>query len=196
MLSRVTGPIVVCLTVLAAGPAAALAHEGIMHIGRTAAGTLVITDFDFDDLFTLEPAAAPLSGWASHEPMFRAVDADDPGADVFALDAAAKVSIQVILFSPGLRLMSHDLGLAVSQPGQSLSLGALPFTEHFIWHLDSSDPAFDPSAGEWSAEFRLLDAGPSSYAASEAHTLRLTIPSPSGAAIFAAAGLMARRRKR
>ncbi|MCC6676687.1 MAG: hypothetical protein IT436_06040 [Phycisphaerales bacterium] len=186
---------VAAVTAVMSVVAPAFAHEGLMHIGRTSAGVLVITDFDFDDLFTLPPASIPLAGWAGEEPMFKGVDADDPGADVYALDAAAKISVEVILFSPGLKLWNHDLSLQVSQPGQSLSLGPLPFEDRTFWHLDSTDPAFDPSAGEWAATFRIIDAGSSAYTPSAEHTLRLTIPAPAGAGLFATALLTGRRRR-
>lgn len=184
---------------LAAGPAA-LAHEGIMHIGRTSAGVLVIADFEFDDLFTLPVADPPLAGWAGHEPAFQSVGADDPGADVFALDAAAKISVEVVLFTTGVKLWNHDLSFQVSQPGESISLGPLPFTDSTVWHLDSAQPGFDPGAGEWSASFRLVDAGTTAYTPSASYTLRLgVIPAPSAIAslgVIAGAGLARRRRGR
>lgn len=192
--SQIVGAVAIAAAVMSlTGPAAA--HEGMMHIGRSSAGQLVITDFDFDDLFTLPPAMAPLAGWAGEEPMFKGVDADDPAADVYALDAAAKVSVEVILFSPGLKLWNHDLSVQVSQPGQLLSLGSLPFEDHTHWHLDAADPAFDPSAGEWSAAFRIVDAGTSAYTPSTEHALRLTIPAPASAGLLAAALLTGRRRR-
>lgn len=176
-----------------AGPA--LAHEGEMHIARSAAGMLRITDFDFAEPVELPPAAAPLSGWAGEDPIFVSIAGDDPSADLYALDPAAKISVEVVLFAPGVKLWNHDLSLSVSEPGQQLGLGPLPFGEHTPWNLDSSDPAFDPSAGEWTATFRLIDAGATGYLPSADYTLRLTVPGPGAVSLLAGAGLLARRRR-
>lgn len=172
-----------------------LAHEGMMHIGRTSAGLLMITDFDFDDLYTLGPAVAPLAGWFGEEPVFKGVEADDPGADIYAISAAAKISVEVVAFSPGLKLWNHDLSGLISQPGETLSLGPAPFEDHTFWHLDSADPAFNPSAGEWTATFRIIDSGSSAYTPSANYTLRLTTPAPGGLSALGFGAIAAIRRR-
>jgi hypothetical protein len=177
--------------------ASAHAHEGVMHVGRTDTGTIAIADFDFHDLFTLSPASPPLTGWSGHEPIFESIEADDPGAGIFVLDTAAKVSVEVVLFSPAVKLWNHDLDHSISAPGQQLTLGALPFTEHTTWHVDADDPAFDPLATEWTATFRLIDTGSTAYAPSEAYSLHFTIiPAPMTFMTVAPVALLAIRRRR
>lgn len=155
------------------------AHEGEMHIGRTSAGALVIHDFDFHDFFTLTPASLPLTGWTGDAPSFAAIVGDDPAADVYALGADAKIAVEVILFSPALKLWNHHLDHAIFAPADRLSLGAPPFGDHTTWNVDAADPAFDPLATEWTATFRLVDTGTTAYTPTEAHTLHFTtVPAP------------------
>lgn len=193
---RVTGSPAVLVALSTLGLAAPVrAHEGTMHIGRSDSGVITFAEFNFNDLFTLPSASLPLAGWASETPGFEAIEGDDPAAGLYALDTAAKISIEVISFSPALKLWNHELDHSITAPGSLLSLGALPFTEHTTWHIDASDPGFDPLATEWTASFRLIDTGSTAYAPSEPQTLHFTtIPAPMS--VIALAPLATRRRRR
>lgn len=196
--SRIAGSSAVSIALSALGltaiAAPVRAHDGTMHIGRSDSGVITFAEFNFQDLFTLPPASPPLSGWASETPGFEAIEGDDPAADLYALDTAAKISVEVISFSPALKLWNHELDHSISAPGSTLSLGALPFTEHTTWHIDVDDPSFDPLATEWTATFRLIDIGSTVYAPSEPQTLHFTtIPAP--ATLIAFAPFASRRRR-
>lgn len=181
---------------IAAGSTAATAHEGAMHVARSAAGELVIADFHFGDLFTLSVAGPPLTGWSSQEPFFEAIGGDDPAADLYALSAQSKIFAEVVLFTPGVRLWDHGLTESVSEPGTRLSLGPLPFVDHTHWQLDPAAAGYDPTLSEWAASFRLVDTGTSGYVASPVYTLRFA-PVPAPATVAPLAGLaLARRRLR
>lgn len=186
----------VALMLLVLAAEQAVAHEGKMHVARTLGGTLKVHDFDFMDVGVMELATAPLAGWSTHDPEFDSLESDDPLADAYVLNAGAKIFLQVVTFTPALKLWDHELTSSVSGAGETWSLGEQPFMRELVWHIDSADPGFNPGMTEWTATFRLIDTGTTAYSPSTEYTLRFTnVPAPGAAILMLGLAGAARRRR-
>jgi hypothetical protein len=70
------------------------------------------------------------------------------------------------------------------------------FHEHPWWHIDSSDPAFDPQDGPWELTFRLVDLRTSApHSPSDAITVSF-VPEPGSAVALLAAAVVGTLRRR
>jgi len=150
-----------CGSNLLAGPPHG--HEGDFAVAHTAAGQLTI-DFDFSERIELPPVDALLQGWAHDDPGFVTLDMDEPDEDVFGLDSGANVVLETVSIDPVLKIWNPDL---LDAPGEQLILGSPEFHTHVIFHIDSTDAAFDPQTAEYQLSFRLLDNGTTGYATSQ-----------------------------
>lgn len=181
--------------VVGASPApAAHRHEGDVIIGRTGSGQLRF-ETDLDEIRLLDPVAGLLTGWAGDEPGFEALTEDEPDEDLFRLGTGAQIRLEAVALDPALRVRNPlNPLMMLSSPGDQLLLGDHELHDHVIWHVDSLDPAFDPSRSVWQGTFKLVDTGSTGYADSPLFTLRFAIPEPSTLALLVAGSLAVRRR--
>jgi len=173
-----------------AGVVAGTGHEEDTVIGRNAAGQLV-TQVGSPGLNVLPPVNGPLFGWAADEPGNKSPDADDPANDFFLLQDGAVINLQLVSIDPALKLWSPGFTSTLTHPGDSFILGGSDFDTHGTFHIDSTDPNFDPNQTEWSITLRAVDMGTTGYAASEPFALHFTpAPEPMTLAMLGLAGVI------
>ena len=173
-------------------------HHDDLLVGRSATGQLNI-EFDFDEPQFLPPVSGLLSGWAGDDPGFMARHDDEADEDFLRLAPGAQLRFELVGVDPALKAYSPGFATTLSSPGDSF---VFPVDDedilhtHLVWHIDVTDPAFDPLQTVWSLDFRLTDVGTTGYAASEVYTLAFTnVPEPASLGVLLAAGLMLARRR-
>lgn len=168
-------------------------HEGDLVVGRTSAGQLRI-EFDFDEPIALPPVDGLLKGWARDDPGFDHLEADEPDEDFLMLGSGAHIRFDVVSFAPAFQAWTPGFAAALRNPGDSY---VFPDGEllhgHLNWHIDALDPRFEPTAGPWTASFRLIDVGTTGYSPSDVYTFMFA-PEPSAVALVALGALLVRRR--
>ncbi len=161
-------------------------HEGDIIIGRSSGGVLKI-EADLDECRLVQPVSGLLNGWAGDEPGFEAIMEDEPGEDLFRLDAGAQIWLEALSLDPAFKVRNPLNPLQViDAPGERLLLGRHDLHDHVIWHVDSADVGHNPLETEWHGTFRLLDLGTTAYGASEPFTVCVTnVPEPVSLAMLA-----------
>lgn len=155
--------------------------HGDILVGRTADDTLAVApaEFSFDEFVVLCAVDGLLQGYTSGNPGFDAEEVvDDPENDFFRLEPGAAIAIEAVALDPACKAWGPGLASLIDEAGESVVLGGDNLHEHLTWHVDSDDPAFDPSEVIWSATFRLIDTGSTGYAASDPFTLQFIRAAP------------------
>lgn len=160
--------------VLAFGVSVAQAqHQGDIWVGRTATGQLKIDPQGFipaENYHTMNAVNGPfLWGWSDNDPGFDHVTADDPNNDVYVLESGAKLWLEVVSIDEAFQMIDNAFNF-LNMPGQETYLGDHTLHVHNTWHIDSTDPAYDPDQCVWHATFILRDKGSTGYAASAPFT--------------------------
>ena len=173
-------------------------HHGDLQVGHSATGQLNI-EFDFDEPQFLPPVSGLLNGWAGDDPGFMARHEDEADEDYYQLEPGAQIRFELVGVDPALKAYAPGFGTTLSNPGDSF---VFPVDDedilhtHLTWHIDATDPAFDPLQTVWSLDFRLADVGTTGYAASEVYTLQFTnVPEPASLGVLLAAVLLLARRR-
>lgn len=129
-----------------------------LEVGQSA-GNQIEVEYDFNEPFELAPVDGPLLfGCASDEPGFMSIDEDEPGEGLFTLPDGTEVLFELVAIDPGVLIHSPGFADIIDMPSESFSLGTVPFDVHPTWHIDATDPAWDPD-GVYNFTFRLVDAG-------------------------------------
>ena len=132
-------------------------HAGDLEVGKDGSGAIAV-EGDLDEAFELPPVDGPLLfGCALDDPGFLSIEEDEPAEDLFAIPAGTEILFELVAIDPGLLIYSPGFADTLDTPGQSFSLGTVPFDTHPTWHIDSTDPAWNPN-GTYSVTFRLVDA--------------------------------------
>ncbi len=154
-------------TVILAGAAPAMGqfHEGDLGVARTFGGTLQVVAWSGQPVF-LPPVNGVLAGWAANSPGFDRVDAEAPAEDIFQLQPGAQIRLEAVSVPDAFKVWAANLSTRIDAPGQSLPLGDHNLHTHLVWHIDSTDPLFDPGQSTWTAAFRLVDTGTTQYSPS------------------------------
>ncbi len=171
-------------------------HEEDTVIGRNAAGqlTVVVNSPGPNELPSVDTF---IHGWAADEPGNKTPDADEPENDFFMLGDGAIINLELVSIDPALKVWSPGFNTSLSTPGQSFLLGGAEFDTHGTFHIDSTDPNFDPNQDVLVATLRVVDTGTTGYGASAPFSLSFTpVPEPTTILLagLGAMGLFARRR--
>ncbi len=146
----------------------------------------------FDEMtfpFELPDSKFPLlDGFAIDDPGFLSLPKDEATLEYGPIDADASIVFEVISTSSSAFKVWDPLG-----PGEAgfeiegdrrWTIGPRPFDTHPYWHIDTSDPSYDPLA-VYEVTFRLIDLrGKGSHGPSEAITVAFT-PEPASLALVA-----------
>ncbi|MEM7165543.1 MAG: dockerin type I repeat-containing protein [Planctomycetota bacterium] len=165
------------LTMLLALPALAQ-HEDDAEIGHW--NGQVAVGFDSSELFALTETSGVLTGWTGDEPGFVTLDMDEPAEELLAPAAGASFVLEVLSLDPALKAHTPGFASVLTAPGDSWTMGSPPFDDHPVWHIDSTDPGFNPNQTQWTAVFRINDVGTTGYAPSTPFTIVFTNPTPPG----------------
>lgn len=164
-------------------------HGGDVVVGRTAKGQLAV-EVPVGAPTPLDAVDGFLRGWAGDEPGFMSLAEDEPDEGFFVLGQGAIVGLDLLSIDPALKVWSPGFVSALTAPGQSFVLGGATFDTHGTFHIDSTDPAFDPGQDVFSATFRVVDTGTTGYAASEPFALAFTpVPEPMTVLLFGVGAL-------
>ena len=132
-------------------------------VGRTQAGELVLTGFDYQhELVPLPPVSGLLNGWADNEPGFDRVILADPAQDLYTLEAGAQIWLRVLEVDPAFRVIDASFNI-LDSPGEQTLLGGANLHTHVTWHINSNSPTFNGEQCIWRATFQLLDFGSTGY---------------------------------
>ncbi|MBP7744697.1 MAG: hypothetical protein KA383_01095 [Phycisphaerae bacterium] len=193
------------LTVAALTPAItwAHAHGEDFLIGVNAPTNQLEVEYDPD----LYPFALPRSehlllvGWALDDPGLIGLDGPDPDdPDFVPVDAAADIGFELLAVSGTAFKVWNPLGPGETGfqilAGQTYNFPGLgDFHEHVWWHIDTTDPHYDPTVTAWDVTFRFVDLRTgAAHLASDPVTVTFA-PEPS-AALLLAAGVLAVARRR
>lgn len=177
-------------------------HAGDIVIGIDGAGKLKAELPDHADLM---PVSGLLNGFSNGSPGFQALADDEPTEDFYRLDlpGGATIWLDVISLDPALKLWLSGFTGVIDDPADPdarlTATGAEPELHyHGTWHIDATDPGYDPLADHYELTFRLVDTGSTGYAASDPYTIEFhAIPEPITATLLVAgSGLVALRRRR
>lgn len=170
-------------------------EEDDIVVGRTAAGQLA-AEFDSAELFPLPVVTfIPGNGFGLDDPGFFALDTDEPAEDLFTLDPAAQIRIELLSKAPDLQVLNATLFTTLlANPGDQWAMpdGNI-FDEHPFWFVN--DPDFSELGQTFDFTFKLVDAS-GTYADSIPITAQLVaVPEPHSLMLLsvAALGLMRRR---
>lgn len=147
-------------------------HEDDAELGQWE-GQLVAV-FDSDEVFSLAETSGLLTGWAGDAPGFLTVEEDEPDEGLLMLDPTAVLALEVVNMDPGFKAHTPGFANVLAIAGDTWTIGSAPFDDHPTWHIDSTDAGFDPAQTEWTGVFRIIDLGPTGYAASETFTMTFT----------------------
>ncbi|MCG3137540.1 MAG: hypothetical protein HJJLKODD_01386 [Phycisphaerae bacterium] len=145
-------------------------HEGDIIVGHSSASQVTI-EAELDEIRALDPVSGLLEGWTGDEPGWENLDADEPLEDFYTLAPEAQIIVELVGKDGGIKLWTPLFSDVLNVIGDTWLLGAPDFHEHAIFHIDSTDPAYDPLRTLWRINFVLHDLGSSGYAASEPFTL-------------------------
>jgi len=171
-------------------------HDEDFEIGQNPSTGQIAVHYDPDLYpFTLPVSAEPeLPGFALDDPGFVSLDGiEDPG-EFEPLDPSAVIALQVLSTSPAFKVW-HPLAPGELEIAGStlLNFGSTPIHVHTWWHIDNTDPAYDPLAGPWAVTFQLIDTA-GAYAASDPITVTFT-PEPSTLGLLACGAVVLLRRR-
>ena len=154
-------------TVLVTGVLMALSHSsafgqhdhehghGDLEVGKTA-GNQIAVEFDFDDAFEVPPVDGPLLfGCALDDPGFMSIDEDEPDEGLFTLPNGTEIVFELVAIDPGLVIYSPGFADVIDTPGETFSLGTVPFDVHPTWQIEDTAPGFPD--GAYGFTFRLFD---------------------------------------
>ncbi len=174
-------------------------HEGDIVVGRSLSGQLKV-ELPGEQV-KLSPIISGLpgyEGWASDDPGFDALEADEVEEDFYVLAMGTRVYLMAAAGHLADALKVRDINtLAVLIDSSG---GAAPFDleelhTHVIWHVDSTVIGFNPLVTEYSGSFYLRDAS-GTYSDSDAFTLSFILtPEPAGLVLLAISGWMVVRRR-
>jgi hypothetical protein len=142
----------------------------------------------------LPTLSGPLFGLGADEPGL--ITLGDPFDDLVPPSVGANLVLEVISFDAALKGWTPGFASIFQNPGDLFDLGPVPAHEHAFWHVDSTDPAFNPMQTQWTAMFRIIDTGSTGYLPSLPLEVTFT-PEPAGLALLALGigmGLGRRRR--
>ncbi|MBI1826371.1 MAG: hypothetical protein HY287_15600 [Planctomycetes bacterium] len=160
------------------GVVAGTGHEEDTVIGHNAAGQLE-TIIGSPGLNELPPVNSFLHGWANDEPGNKTPAEDNPANDFFTLAPGAIINLRLVSIDPGFKVWSPGFTTALTTPGSSFILGGSDFDTHGTFHIDSTNPNFDPNKTDYAVTFRVVDTGTTGYAESAPFTLHFTpVPEP------------------
>ena len=193
---------------VAAITAAALATPALAHpfgwrvskdSGEPGQGALQIVFLWHIHHMMNDPLPIGYDGWIDDDLAFEEFLANDPTMDVYTLDEGTKIALEVVGFDPGVKLRTTgDLDNFVDAPGQqwSIGTGGSSFFTYATWHIDRSDPSWQPQAF-YSASFRIIDLS-GTLDPSPTYTFLMdpipAIPAPGALALLAPLALARRRR--
>lgn len=193
-LSNVT---VVSMFLVVSSPSAfaGFGHGEDTVIGHNAAGQLAVF-VNSPGPNVLPPVDSLIHGWAADEPGNKTPDADNPANDFFTLAPGAIIHLELVSIDPALKVWSPGFLNALTAPGNSFLLGGSDFDTHGTYHIDSTDPNFDPDQHVWAATLRVVDTGTTNYSASAPFTISFTVPEPASLTLFGliAVGVVAKQR--
>lgn len=182
----------------AAGALAGPGHKGDVVVGLNSAGGLAVEVGGGP--VALDPGADPFFGWFGEEPGFTNNKEDEPGEGFFALPLDAEIELLFVTIPAAFNVYDNDGAFTPILEGQAwrLSPNSPPFGVfdiHPYWHIDSSDPAFDPDqlATGWEVVMQVRDVN-GAYAASESFSVTF-VPEPASLALLALGALVAVRRR-
>lgn len=189
--------------VMTAAAFAGVVHKDDFEVGIDPVSQKIKVEYDPDLFpFPLPPSDFPLlTGWALDDPGFVSLDADEqiPG-EFEPLPPGRVIGLRVLaVSSPEFKVWDP---LGPGEPGFQIqgsnlwTIGAAPFDRHPVWHIDSSDPAYNPANGPWSVMFELVDLTPGlSVGLLPSDPVTVTfIPEPASLALLVLAGTLIRRR--
>ena len=152
-------------------PARAQIHDGDIGLAHNAAAQLQRFGFNPGQTIVLSPVSGLLNGWSDNDPGFDSLSVDDPGNGLFVLQPGAQIRLRATAIDPALKIWAPNLGNRIDAPGEFLPLGDHQLHEHLTWHIDSSDPAFNPVQTSWQVALQFEDAGMTGYAASQSFVM-------------------------
>ena len=147
-------------------------HAGDLELGQF--NGQIMVGFEPDGAFSLGETTGLLTGWTGDEPGFVTVEEDEPDENLFVLAPGAALALEVISMDPAFKAHTPGFADVLTSPGDLWNMPAIPFDDHPIWHIDSTDAGFDPMQTEWTAVFRIIDTGTTNYAPSEPFTMVFT----------------------
>jgi hypothetical protein len=165
-----------CIVLTACTSLAAAQHLGDVWVGHSAAGQIAIhpggfvPDLNYHQLY---PVSGLLRGWTDADPGYDHFTSADPNSDILPLQSGAQVWLQVVAIDAAFRLIDSAFNI-LDTAGQSTYLGGFNLHVHNTWHINSSDPAFDPQQCVWRITVYLHDAGTTGYADSAPMTFAFT----------------------
>lgn len=130
--------------------------------------------FEPGEVFSLEPTSGILEGWTGDEPGFVTVDADEPDEELLAFPAGTQLVLEIVSLDPALKAHTPGFVSVLTSPGDTWNMPAIPFDDHPVWHIDVTDPGFDPMQTEWVGVFRILDVGTTAFMPSENFSISFT----------------------
>lgn len=171
---------------VAALSAPALAHD-MVEVGRTA-NNKIFPHYHQHHPIELYPSVVPdVTGWMTFDFGFESVLTDDPGHDLFTLDARANLDMILISADPGLGVIDQTGGHLPH--GAPYQLGGAYFHVHPTWN--ALTPAF---GSELALTFILRDRANFSSDSDPITITFTTVPAPSAG--LALVVLAAARRRR
>lgn len=174
----------------------AWAHSAHFEVGQNPSTGQVALHVG-DDVF---PFALPAStepdmvGFANNWPGFVGLsEIEEPGT-FEPLDPNAVIALQVLSADPAMKIWDPVApGLLEITGANLLTFGSVPIHVHAWFHIDTSDPAYDPTAGPWAVTFQLVDTA-GVYTPSAPFTATFT-PEPSTLGLVACGALTLLRRR-
>ncbi len=154
-------------------------HSGDLWIGVSETGQIIldiIHGFDPDETpVRLSEVNGPFFwGWTLSNPGFDHITMAYPELGFYPLDSGAGIWLEVVSIDPALYIVIPPTYTWLDGPGQSTRLGdGGSLHKHLIWHIDSTDPAYDPAQVIWEVTLILRDErGAGGHATSAPFTLR------------------------
>lgn len=147
-------------------------HEDDAELGHWDGQIAVV--FDSDETFSLGESTGILTGWTGDAPGFVTVEEDEPDEFLLALTIDTVLVLEVVSLDPALKAHTPGFADVLTTAGDTWTMGSPSFDDHPVWHIDSTDPGFDPAQTTWTAVFRVLDAGTTGYAPSEPFSMVFT----------------------
>jgi hypothetical protein len=137
----------------------ASAHPLGMYIYRNAADKLVMV-FPWENHWPIKYRIPPFEGYLDGDYPYEEAMGDRPSSGLFRTHAGAKLEVVLVEMSPGFYVRDpFDINIAMHDAGERFVIGetCCGFLTFPWWHLDTSDPEFNPNAESWEASFYLHD---------------------------------------